>query len=414
MRPLRLVHRHLPDLLLLGDELDCPRGRIYLIKEMLETGGRRPPTGQAHRSLPVLPGLHDDLPLGRQLHAPGRPCPPPIEETYRRPLARALAAPLLAPSSLSRAFRAGALRAASAGRSPAARRAGLAPARAHAAAGAGAAGAALGRRPQVFREGERRGRVALLPAASSRCCPDQRGHHPPLDPPRHRGGGGRGERLLRRARPPPRQGGARRSAARANIDAWTAEIDGEGLDAILVTASGCGTTVKDYGFMLRTEPAYADKAARVPALPGHQRISRPRFASRQGAPAASRWRIIRRARCSMVRKLDAPKELLSKCGFVVKDVPEGHLCCGSAGTYNILQPELAGRLRERKIANIEKVRPDVIAAGNTGCMMQIAAGTAIPMVHTVELIDWATGGPVPKALADRRIAAAANEIAVAK
>jgi glycolate oxidase iron-sulfur subunit len=93
-----------------------------------------------------------------------------------------------------------------------------------------------------------------------------------------------------------------------------------------------------------------------------------------------------------------PKELLSKCGFVVKDVPESHLCCGSAGTYNILQPDIAKRLRERKVGNIEKTAPDVIAAGNIGCITQIAAGTAIPVVHTVELIDWATGGPVPPAL----------------
>ena len=93
-----------------------------------------------------------------------------------------------------------------------------------------------------------------------------------------------------------------------------------------------------------------------------------------------------------------PKELLSKCGFVVKDVPEGHLCCGSAGTYNILQPALADRLRDRKVANIERLKPDVIAAGNIGCITQIAAGTAIPVVHTVELLDWATGGPMPEAL----------------
>ncbi|MEA2937688.1 MAG: glycolate oxidase iron-sulfur subunit, partial [Alphaproteobacteria bacterium] len=93
-----------------------------------------------------------------------------------------------------------------------------------------------------------------------------------------------------------------------------------------------------------------------------------------------------------------PKELLSKLGFVVKDVPEAHLCCGSAGTYNILQPDIAGRLRQRKVGNIEKVEPDVIAAGNIGCISQIAAGTAIPIVHPVELIDWATGGPQPAAL----------------
>src|SRR5262249_13555404 len=102
-----------------------------------------------------------------------------------------------------------------------------------------------------------------------------------------------------------------------------------------------------------------------------------------------------------------PKELLCKMGFVVKDVAEGHLCCGSAGTYNILQPELARRLRERKVGNIEKLKPDVIAAGNIGCMTQIAAGTVIPVVHTVELIDWATGGPEPEALAGKRGSGAA-------
>ena len=97
--------------------------------------------------------------------------------------------------------------------------------------------------------------------------------------------------------------------------------------------------------------------------------------------------------------MHAPKDLLCKLGFVVKDVAEGHLCCGSAGTYNILQPAIANRLRDRKVANIERLKPDVIAAGNIGCMTQIASGTAIPVVHTVELIDWATGGPVPEALA---------------
>lgn len=93
-----------------------------------------------------------------------------------------------------------------------------------------------------------------------------------------------------------------------------------------------------------------------------------------------------------------PKEVLSKLGFVVKDVPASHLCCGSAGVYNLLQPELANRLRERKIANIEKTMPDVIAAGNLGCMMQIAAGTSIPVVHPIELADWATGGSAPPAM----------------
>jgi glycolate oxidase iron-sulfur subunit len=101
--------------------------------------------------------------------------------------------------------------------------------------------------------------------------------------------------------------------------------------------------------------------------------------------------------------------LLSKFGFVVKDVPEGHLCCGSAGIYNILQPELAAQLRDRKVANIERLLPDVIAAGNIGCITQIGGGTAIPVVHTVELLDWASGGPVPAPLVELAAAKAASE-----
>ena len=108
-----------------------------------------------------------------------------------------------------------------------------------------------------------------------------------------------------------------------------------------------------------------------------------------------------------------PKEVLAKLGFVVKDVPEGHLCCGSAGTYNILQPDIARRLRERKVGTIERLRPDVIAAGNIGCITQIAAGTELPVVHTVELIDWATGGPCPQKLREHRPHAAMSPASAA-
>jgi glycolate oxidase iron-sulfur subunit len=199
------------------------------------------------------------------------------------------------------------------------------------------------------------------------------------------------------------------TAARRQIDAWSAEIEGEGLDAILVTASGCGTTVKDYGFMLRTDRAYADKAARVSGLARDisEYLTELELTSERRPP---RLVVAYHSACSLQhgQKVGrAPKELLSKIGFVVKDVPEGHLCCGSAGTYNILEPELARRLRERKVGNIEKLEPDVIAAGNIGCMTQIAAGTAIPVIHTVELIDWATGGPAPQALTGKEVSAAA-------
>jgi glycolate oxidase iron-sulfur subunit len=193
--------------------------------------------------------------------------------------------------------------------------------------------------------------------------------------------------------------------ARANVDAWMAEIDGEGLDAIVINASGCGTTVKDYGFMLRTDAAYATKAVRVSAL------TRDICEYLATLPLSVRphegLSVAYHAACSLQhgqKIVRQPKDLLSKTGFVVKDVPEGHLCCGSAGTYNIVHADIAGRLRDRKIARIEELKPDVIAAGNIGCMTQIATGTAIPVVHPVELLDWSTGGPKPEKLKeiDRR------------
>jgi len=190
------------------------------------------------------------------------------------------------------------------------------------------------------------------------------------------------------------------AAVRRNVDAWLAEADGEGLDAVLITASGCGTTVKVYGFMLRSDAAYAGKAQRVSALARDICEYLSELDIRAGA-AVSGLVAAYHGACSLQhgQKITRePKELLSRTGFVVKDVPEGHLCCGSAGTYNILEDDIAKRLRTRKVANIEKVKPDVIAAGNIGCITQIAAGTAIPVVHPVELVDWATGGPQPAAL----------------
>ena len=191
--------------------------------------------------------------------------------------------------------------------------------------------------------------------------------------------------------------------ARANIDAWTREIEGEGLDAILVTISGCGTTVKDYGFMLRTDPVYAAQAAKVSSL---ARDISEYLATLGIAPPQkpSGLTVAYHSACSLQhgqRVHREPKDLLAACGFVVKDIPEAHLCCGSAGTYNIMQPDIAGRLLDRKIGNIEKTAPDIIAAGNIGCITQIASGTATPVVHVVELIDWATGGPMPEQLKGR-------------
>jgi glycolate oxidase iron-sulfur subunit len=187
--------------------------------------------------------------------------------------------------------------------------------------------------------------------------------------------------------------------ARANVDAWTDQIE-QGLTAIVVTVSGCGTTLKNYGFMLRCDPAYADKAARVSALA--KDITE--LLAEAGAPPsriAPGLVVAYQAACSLrhgQQVIDAPKTLLAQAGFIVREPRDAHLCCGSAGTYNILQPEIAGQLRDRKAAELEALRPDVIASGNIGCRVQIAGATAIPVVHTLQLLDWATGGPRPAAL----------------
>jgi glycolate oxidase iron-sulfur subunit len=187
---------------------------------------------------------------------------------------------------------------------------------------------------------------------------------------------------------------------KANIDAWSKIIERELIDAIVINASGCGTTVKDYGHMMARVEGYAERAAKISALTRDV----TEFLSEHDIGPPKRWSSIRVAyhsACSMQhgqRITDEPKLLLKKAGFTVLDVPESHICCGSAGVYNILQPELAGELRARKAANIESVRPDIIAAGNIGCIAQIAQGTSLPIVHTVELLDWAYGGPVPRGL----------------
>ncbi len=189
--------------------------------------------------------------------------------------------------------------------------------------------------------------------------------------------------------------------AKANVDAWMKVIDrGEKVDAIIVNASGCGTTVKDYGHLLQHEPAYKEKAARIAALT--KDVTELLTDVPLGPPV--RWsslRVAYHSACSMQhgqRITEEPKALLYTAGYTVLDVPEGHICCGSAGVYNILQPEIAGELRERKVANIRKMNPDIVAAGNIGCITQIEKGTQTPIVHTIELLDWAYGGPVPRGL----------------
>ena len=188
------------------------------------------------------------------------------------------------------------------------------------------------------------------------------------------------------------------AAARRNVDAWTREIEDGGLDAIIITASGCGTTIKDYGFMLRLDPAYAAKAARVSAMAKDiteylASIELPEPVIRPGLTVAYH------SACSMQhgqKIIRQPKELLAKAGFIVKEPAEGHLCCGSAGTYNIMQPEISARLKARKVRNIEATGAALVATGNIGCITQIASAASMPVVHTVRLLDWAYGGAKPE------------------
>jgi glycolate oxidase iron-sulfur subunit len=187
------------------------------------------------------------------------------------------------------------------------------------------------------------------------------------------------------------------ASAAGNIAAFMAEVP-RGLDAIVINTSGCGTTVKDYGHMFKAGPLAAD-AAKVAGLA----CDISELLVRIGLPAGvdQGLRVAYHAACSLQHGQQiktAPKDLLRQVGFTVVEPADSHLCCGSAGTYNLLQPEISAQLKARKVATLEAKAPDVIAAGNIGCMMQIGSGTGIPVVHTVELLDWATGGPRPRAL----------------
>jgi glycolate oxidase iron-sulfur subunit len=192
------------------------------------------------------------------------------------------------------------------------------------------------------------------------------------------------------------------AAARRNVDAWTATLRGGKLDAIILTASGCGTMVKDYGHLLSRDRGYAGRAAEMSALT--RDISE--FLHEIGLLPPLAWTSLKvgyHSACSLQhgqKVHDQPRALIEQSGFTVVDIPEGHICCGSAGTYNLLQPELSRQLRDRKLANIEAAKADLVATGNIGCITQLQRGCPVPIVHTVELLDWATGGPCPKQLDD--------------
>lgn len=396
-----------PTYQVLGDELDSPRGRIYLIKEMLEAGRPADEKTVKHvdRCLSCLACM-TTCPSGVHYmhlvdHARAH-----IEATYRRPLmdrmlrwmlARILPYPgrfrwTLIAAKVGRPFRR---------LVPDKRlRAMLDMAPKHIPT------PSRNDVPQVFpATGQRRMRVALMVGCAQRalntdindatirlltrlgceviiakgagCC-GALTHHMGKNQESH-------------------------ASAQANIQAWCQEMDGDGLDAIVINTSGCGTTVKDYGHMFRTH-SLAEDAVRVASIA--QDVTE--VIETLGLPELTpqNLRIAYHAACSLQHGQqikDTPKALLRQAGFEVVEPADSHLCCGSAGTYNLLQPELSGALKARKVETLEATQPDIIAAGNIGCMMQIGSGTQAPIVHTVELLDWATGGPRPRALEGHEI-----------
>jgi glycolate oxidase iron-sulfur subunit len=400
-----------PTYVLLGDELDSPRGRIVLIKNMLEAGG---PNGS--KTIGAETVKHIDRCLS--CLACMTTCPSGvhymhlvdhgrrhIEEHYRRPAAERLLRHLLG-RVLTRPAR---LRIALYGARLAKPFAGLLPKRLRplaALAPRTIPAASAMDRPQIFpAAGERRMRVALLSGCAQQVLAPEINEATIRLLTRHGaevvvapGSGCCGALVHHLGDEAPAL-----AFARANIDAWESARAAGGLDAIAVNASGCGTMVKDYGFLLRSDPAYAEPAARIAALA--RDISEILAALGLQAPregAHLGLRVAYHSACSLQhgqRVEREPRELLAAAGFAVVEVPEGHLCCGSAGTYNLLQPELASALRERKLAQIALTRADLVAAGNIGCITQLAGDAPLPVVHTVELLDWATGGAMPRGLA---------------
>lgn len=400
-----------PTYVLLGDELDSPRGRIYLMKDMFENGRAATKDVVKHidRCLSCLSCM-TTCPSGvhyMHLVDHGRKH---IEETYRRPLLdrlfrRFLAATLPYPKRFRPLVTFGAVTA------PLARPLRkLMPARLRALvdlAPKKAPPPATVTNGVYPAEGEKTGRVALMTGCAQSVLGD------PIN--------AASLRLLRRHGCEVVVAGdggccgalvhhmgkqkASHAQAAALIDAWWAETEtggGAGLDAIVIATSGCGTTVKDYGHMFADDPAYAEKAAAIAALAKdvteyvHDLGLKP-------AEAKPGLTVVYHSACSMQhgqKIIHKPAMLLRSAGFTVKQAQESHLCCGSAGVYNLLQPAIAEQLGARKAGNIQKAAPqaDAIVAGNLGCMAQIGRFTDTPLVHTAEMLDWATGGPKPAAL----------------
>ena len=397
-----------PTYVLLGDERDSPRGRIYLMKEMFERGRRATPVVRQHvdRCLSCLscmttcPSGVDYMHLVDYARAH-------IDATSRRSLKdrtirRVLASTLPYPARFRIALRAARLARPFTGLL---RR--IAPKELMAMLDLAPAGLLRGGRfsgpGTAATAGERRKRVILLAGCAQQVLRPEindatirllarRGVDVEVAP----NAGCCGALVHHLGREPEAVAMAKR-----NVDAWSRVMENGGpVDAVVINASGCGTTVKDYGHMLKHEPRYAERAA---SISGMTRDVTELLASYDMGPP-KRWsslRVAYHSACSMQhgqRVIDEPRKLLRNAGFSVVEVPEGHLCCGSAGTYNILQPDIARELRDRKAENIRSVRPDVVATGNIGCITQLAGGMVIPIAHTIELLDWAYGGPVPRGL----------------
>jgi glycolate dehydrogenase iron-sulfur subunit len=400
-----------PTFLLLGDELDSPRGRIYLIKDMLESGRPAAELEARHidRCLSCLSCM-TTCPSGvHYMHLVDH-ARTHIERTYRRPWHERLLRTVLATMlPRPRLFRAG-LRVGGALRPLLARiipvtgsftrrlRAMLAllPARVPLPGTSGTPGV----HPA---QGTRRARVALLAGCAQQVVA------PAINEATIRlltrlgvevvvaqGAGCCGALTQHMGRHADAM-----TAARANILAWAREIDGAGLDAIVINTSGCGTVVKDYGFLFRNDPLRAE-AERVAALTldVSEFLARIGYVPTRAVPGLT---VAYHAACSLQHGQQVtaqPKSLLRGAGFTVVEPAEPHICCGSAGTYNLLQPEIATRLRARKLDYLRATKPDLIAAGNIGCITQLSGG-GIPVVHTIELLDWMAGGPPPAALPGR-------------
>jgi glycolate oxidase iron-sulfur subunit len=386
-----------PTYVLLGDERDSPRGRIELIKAMLEAPGAPTRETVIHidRCLSCLacktacPSSVDYAQLidhGRA-HIEAHYRRPPLEALLRWAIAQVLTRPgmLRLGLALGRLVRP---------LNPVFEALKLAPLAALLRLVPQAGPAATAQRVHLAK-GARRGRVALLQgcvepalAPSVRAAAIRLITRAGFEVVLVEGEGCCGalsEHLGRTAE-------AERFAA-ANVRAWTKAGP---FDAIITTAAGCGTTLKAYGQRLDDDPDAVAAAARVRDV--------LEFVGEVGLPAvvrAGKLSVAYHAPCSLQHGQGikaGPAELLARAGYEVRPIAEGHLCCGSAGVYNILQPELAGRLRARKAVNIAKTGAAVVAAGNVGCIAQMAPVLSQPVIHPVELLDWATGGPMPASL----------------